>query len=88
METKRRTIVCTCLKRKESLFTCYAGNEGSKVKNDLPCWRMERVLDLEVVTLNASGFKGKDQGWAFDTGFEREKQVKCPSLLDSKDRKM
>ena len=81
-------MLCICLKRKRILFTCYAGNRGSKVKNDLPYWRLERVLDLEVVTLNASGFEGKDQGWAFDTGFERAKQVKCPSLLDSKDNKM
>ena len=71
--------------KKENLFTCYAGNEGPKVKNDLPCWRLERVLDFEAVALNASGFEGKDPGQAFDTGFERAKQVKYPSLLDSKE---
>ena len=48
--------------KKENLFTCYAGNEGTKVKNDLPCWRLERVLDFEAVALNASGFEGKDPG--------------------------
>ena len=62
VEKKRRTIVCTCLKQKGIVFTCYAGNEGPKVKDDLPCWRLERVLDFEAVALNAFGFEGKDPG--------------------------
>ena len=85
VKTKRRKQCVHVLNEKENLFTCYAGNEGPKVKNDLPCWRLERVLDFEAVALNASGFEGKDPGQAFDTGFERAKQVKYPSLLDSKE---
>ena len=72
--------------KKEKLFTCYAGNERPKVRNDLPCQRLERVLDSEAVALNDSGFEGEDLGQAFHTGFEREKQVRYPSLLDSKER--
>ena len=58
VETKR-TMVCTCLKPKGIVFTCCAIKEGIKVKDDLPCWRLKRVLDLEAVTLNVPGFEGK-----------------------------
>ena len=75
MEMKRKTIVCTCLKRKGIVFTCYARNKKFKVQSNLPCLRLERVLDLEVVILNASGFEGKDQGWAFDTGFRKTSEM-------------
>ena len=53
---KGEQMLCICLKRKGILFTCCVVNEGIKVKDDLPCWRMEHVLDLEVVTLNVLGF--------------------------------
>ena len=52
---KGEQMLYICLKQRGILFTCCAVNEGIKVKDDLPCWRLECVLDLEVVTLNVPG---------------------------------
>ena len=62
---KGEQMLCVCLKQKGILFTCCTVNKGIKVKDDLPCWRMERVLDLEVVTLNVPGFEGKERRQCF-----------------------
>ena len=81
-------MLCICLKQKGILFTCCAGNEGSKVKDDLPCLRMGRVLGLQVVALSVPGIEENEQGQCLNCWIRKRKTSGMSFLLDFKGNKM
>ena len=46
-KNKKNVMYMLCLKQKRKLLTCYAWKERFKGKSNLPCFKLERVLDLE-----------------------------------------